>query len=243
MPVGRISYLFMEPLSFMEFLSAGFGKQLREYLAQVDMKSGMEKIYQKKLNEILKKYLIVGGMPKAAAAYFETGSMTDVKMLQTSIVQTFQADFAKYATTAKHRHLRDVFRSTPGLVGRQCKYAHINPHVPSREIKHAVELLSEARVIHPVHHSSGQGIPLDAHKNPKKFKLLFLDVGLMQNALGLDAQIALNDNIMQINRGSTAEQFIGQQLLTAQNPFEERRLFFWAREAKAAGPKLTICFS
>ncbi|QTA83535.1 Uncharacterized protein dnl_59470 [Desulfonema limicola] len=106
--------------------------------------------------------------------------------------------FAKYASTAPHKYLKDVFLSVPRLTGSQCKYSHINPHVQSRDLKNALNLLTEARCLHQVFHSSGMDIPLESQVNPKKFKLLFLDVGLMQRALGLDSQLMLEKDIMTI---------------------------------------------
>ena len=82
-------------------------------------------------------------------------------------------------------------------------------------------------------HSAAQGVPLESQIDPKKFKLLFLDVGLMQRALGL-AAIMLEEDLMTVNRGSVMEQFVGQQLLAAMDPFEERRIHFWTREKKSS---------
>ena len=51
--------------------------------------------------------------------------------------------------------------------------------------------------------------------NEKKFKVACLDVGLMQNALGIQSSIALNVPVMTINAGGVAEQFVAQELLAA----------------------------
>ena len=59
----------------------------------------------------------------------------------------------------------------------------------SRDLKNALSLLEEARCLYQVRHSSGQGLPLGVQTNSKKFKLLHLDVGLMQRALMLDAEL------------------------------------------------------
>ena len=77
-------------------------------------------------------------------------------------------------------------------------------------------------------------MPLEAQKNPRKFKLAFLDIGLMQRSLGLDTQIMFNNDIMTINRGSVTEQYIAQQLLSSLGPFEEKRLYYWSRESSSS---------
>lgn len=234
MPVGRICSLFMEPMSFSEFLDALSYEKLRSYLEKADIQTGIEPIFQEKLEKILQTYLVVGGMPGVVAAYADNASPEEIRILQRSILQTYQADFAKYASTAQHKYMKDVFLATPRLVGTRCKYSHISPHVRSRELKNALNLLTEARCLHQVFHSAGRGIPLEAQKNPKKFKLLFLDTGLMQRALGLDTRLMLEKNIMTVNRGSITEQFIGQQLLATINCYEDKKLYFWARETKSS---------
>lgn len=234
MPVGRITSLFMEPLSFSEFLD-GIGHQnLKQYLDRLDVKRGLEPLYQRELEKALRKYLIVGGMPGIVSSYIAGASPEEIKILQGSILQTYQADFAKYTSTAQHKYLKDVFMTAPRLVGSRCKYSHINPHVQSRDIKNAIHLLSEARCLCPIFHSTGRGIPLEADKNPKKFKLIFLDVGLMQRSLGLDTQLMFEKDIMAVNMGSVAEQYVGQQILASSDCYEEKRLYFWARESRSS---------
>jgi predicted AAA+ superfamily ATPase len=234
MPVGRISSLYMEPLSFAEFLDAQGHENLIKYLDQVDIYTKLENLYKDILEKILKKYLLVGGMPAVVSAYVEGASPEEIKMLQSSILQTYQADFAKYATTSKHKYLKDVFLAAPRVVGKQCKYSYINPHVQSRFLKDALGLLSDARCLHQIFHSSGHGIPLEAQLNPKKFKILFIDVGLMQRSLGLDTKLMFEKDIMIVNRGSVAEQYIGQQILTTSDFFEEKHLHYWSRESRSS---------
>lgn len=234
MPVGRISSLFMTPLSFAEFLEGGGWYGLNKYLDQVGIDSKIEPLYQDELEKIFRKYLIVGGMPGVVSACFKDASPEEIKILQTSVLQTYQSDFAKYSNTSKHKYLKDVFLAAPRLAGKQCKYSHINPHMQSRELKSALNLLSDAQCLHQIFHSSGHGIPLESQKNPKKFKVQFLDVGLMQRSLGLDAKIMFEKDIMAVNMGSVTEQYVGQQLLAATDFYEEGHLYYWSRESRSS---------
>jgi predicted AAA+ superfamily ATPase len=234
MPVGRISSLFMTPLSFTEFLDGGGWQGMDQYLGQVGIDSVIEPLYQNELEKIFRKYLVVGGMPAVVSACFQGASPEEIKILQTSVLQTYQADFAKYASTAKHKYLKDVFLAVPRLIGKQCKYSRINSHVQSRDLKNALILLSEAQCLHQIFHSSGHGIPLESQKNPKKFKVQFLDVGLMQRALGLDAKIMFEKDIMTVNMGSVTEQYIGQQLLAVTDSYEKGHLYYWSRESRSS---------
>ncbi|MBW1694861.1 MAG: DUF4143 domain-containing protein [Deltaproteobacteria bacterium] len=81
---------------------------------------------------------------------------------------------------------------------------------------------------------SGAGIPLSARINERKFKVALLDVGMMQNALGIQASFILERFVMQINAGAVAEQYASQELLACADPYAEPRLYFWAREARGS---------
>lgn len=234
MPVGRIGSVFMEPMSFFEFMDAMSCGKLRAYLETIDIQTDIEPAVREKLERLFRKYLVVGGMPGVVRAYANQASPEAIKRLQLSVLQTYRADFAKYASTAQHKYLRDVFTAAPRLVGTRCKYARINPHIQSRDLRNALGLLVQARCLHQVFHSAGNGIPLEAQIKPNKFKLLFLDTGLMQRALGLDARLMLEKDVATVNRGSVTEQYIGQQLLASIDCFEEKRLWFWARERKSS---------
>ncbi len=60
----------------------------------------------------------------------------------------------------------------------------------------------------------------------------------MQQATGTSAETLLNKDILQINSGSVAEQFVGQQLRTLQPIFEQHKLFYWCRENKNSSAEI-----
>lgn len=124
------------------------------------------------------------------------------------------------------------------MVGERYKYSHVNPNVQSRDLKHALLLLEEAQCLNRVIHSSGHGVPLGAQTNEKKFKILFLDVGLMQKSLGLGAELMFHDNLLTANLGGVIEQYVGQEILAAIDWYEERNIYFWARDAKSSNAEV-----
>jgi predicted AAA+ superfamily ATPase len=124
------------------------------------------------------------------------------------------------------------------MVGQRYKYSRVNPDIESKFLKNALRLLCEARCLIKICHCSGAGLPLAASVNEKKFKVACLDVGIMQNALGIQQLIALNTPVIQINSGSIAEQFVAQELLADADPYAEPELFFWAREARGSNAEV-----
>ena len=96
-----------------------------------------------------------------------------------------------------------------------------------------------ARVISKVIHSHCSGLPLQADIEQKIYKLLFLDIGLMNAICGLNWRVISQlDDMKLINEGAIAEQFIGQHLqaLLAETP--NRELTYWLREGRSANAEL-----
>ncbi len=72
--------------------------------------------------------------------------------------------------------------------------------------------------------------------NRKSFKPLFLDVGLLSAALGLNpVEISLADDLLPLFNGAIAEQFAGQQLLYRRKPYNLPELHYWRREKRGGG--------
>ena len=67
-PVGRVQFLYIYPMSFVEFLAAqGFKLIIEEILNNPVTKEMPEPIHQKILN-LLGSYLAIGGMPQAVSS-------------------------------------------------------------------------------------------------------------------------------------------------------------------------------
>ena len=238
MPVGRIQSIFMHPLSFSEFLNALNHTKLNEYLCSVTVAEGIAPAITQKLEELLKLYFLIGGMPKPVDAYCKKISLNEIMILQNNLIRSYEDDFAKYASTAQHKYLKEVWLSAPAMVGKRYKYSNVNSDIQSKYLKEALNLLCDAFCIINVPHSAGNGVPLASEVNPKKFKILLLDIGLMQRALRLDHTILLKNEILQINMGSVAEQFVGQELIASDYNEGKGNLFFWVRDAKSSNAEI-----
>lgn len=233
-PVGRLDYLFMHPLTFEEFLVAIGEPNLQEFLNSLKPNQNISEAVHHKLLKSFKQYTLVGGMPAAVSIFLEDPVQGDYQKTHLSVLQTYRDDFGKYASRAKQGHLQDVFDKTPSLVGKVYKYSHVNKDVPTREIKGAFELLVQAGVITRVFKTSGHALPLMKEVDGKKFKTLFLDAGLMQTSCGLTKDIALSSDLLLVYAGAIAEQVIGQNLLTLGLPYKRPEAFFWNRDKKSS---------
>ena len=238
MPVGRIQFIYLEPLSFGEFLTASGNELLRRHLLEIRLNSVFDDAIHQKLMDLLRTYLIVGGMPAVVKEYLESRNFLNCQRIQNSLLQAYRSDFGKYAKSSELKYLQKVFDEAPRLVGNRIKYSNIDPHSKSRDIKQALNLLKLAGIVYPVYATAASGLPLGAQANEMKFKLNFLDIGLMQNACGLQTELTLTNNFFQINAGAVTEQLIGQELRAYFDSYLKRDLFFWARDKKSSSAEV-----
>lgn len=243
MPVGRVQYLYMKPMSFEEFLVAQGQETAVEALAH-DRASFDDPVVHDAMLTWVRQYLLIGGMPEVVAEYRESGNYERCRQVQTSLVQTYRDDFNKYVRSGLHESVGKVFQSAVRQVGNKFKYARVDPDELSRNIKNALDLLVLAGVYHKVIKSSADGLPLGANINERFFKALFLDVGLMQNLCGLATDIIREKDFMAIYQGALTEQFVGQELIACQDCFDRPALYYWAREARNSSAEIDyVCQS
>ena len=230
MPVGRVQYIYLRPMSFEEFLLAGNYSQLHAYLQAVSLDTPILDAVHRQLLQLVKTYLLLGGMPAVLASYFTDQNIQHCQQLQTTLLLTYRNDFGKYATKAENKYLEKVFEKAPRLLGQQTKYVDIDYLARSRDLANALELLMKAQIINKIFATSASGLPLHADINEKKFKLQFLDVGLAIKACGLSIETFFQENLMLINQGALCEQFVGQELLAYADCYEVTKLNYWTRE-------------
>lgn len=233
MPVGRVEYLNMVPMTFTEFLDALGEKRLVQVIREYEDLHEVNDFVHQRLCSLAREYSFVGGMPEAVEAYVSSRRFSEAGQIHSGIIQSFRDDFPKYLGSTKANRVAIVLNTVARNVGQKVKYVNYSRELPSREIKADLEHLHLARLISKVVHSNCNGIPLQAEQDPKAYKLLFLDVGLMNTICGLewsDSQHAAG--VRQVNQGIAAEQFVGQHLLAKQSDSVNRELNYWLRERR-----------
>jgi len=239
MPVGRVEYLHMGPMTFTEFLDALGENKLSTIIHQYNLGETIEPLIHQRLLELLRNYFYVGGMPEAVKVYANSKRIKDVREVHNSIIDTYRDDFPKYTGKRNQSRIQQVFNFAARNVAKKVKYSHFSSEHQSAVIKTDIELLCMARVISKVVHSHCSGLPLQADSKENIYKLIFLDIGLMNAISGLDWQ-SLNQmqNRMLINEGVMAEQFIGQHLQFLIADSTNRELNYWLREARTSNAEV-----
>lgn len=236
-PVGRIQYLYLYPLSFKEFLFALGHESLYDHLYGKETVKVDEMIHNM-LIDLVRKYYLLGGMPKVVDEYITSGQVSKCQAIQRSILDTYTDDFGKYGSDNLHGCLKTVFLSVPSMIGRKYVYSKVDPDVKAAKLKEAVDMLVTAGVITKVKRTSASAIPLEAGVKNKYFKLLFLDIGLLHAISGLYKDTLMISDMNAIYMGAVSEQFVGQELLAYNDPFHRTGLYYWLRESRNSSAEI-----
>lgn len=228
-PVGRVEFLYLRPLSFLEYLRAA-APLIAERIAEFSLTRIPNELEHKELLKWVRRYLFIGGMPSAVKESVREESLLETQRIHNRILHAYESDFGKYAKHTQHQYLHLIFQKAPALVSKVLKYSHIDKEIRSRELKPALDLLCHAGLLQRVFATTASGLPLHAHLKDHRHKLLYLDVGLLQTATKVDATQFFNQDILQINSGMIAEQFVGQELLSYSLPYQNAPLLFWERD-------------
>jgi hypothetical protein len=239
MPVGRINYMYLEPLSFEEFLQALNKELLVHYLEKFEWGTTIPEEIHNQLITLFKEYLIIGGMPQAVNIWVNKRSLKEVGQAHQDLLATYRQDFSKYSGQINIQRLDEVMMAVPLYLGKKFVYSKVNPSVQTPSIKQALNLLFKARVCHRVAGSAANGLPLAAEIQAKYLKVIFLDVGLYSAMLELSLdQLISTEEIELVNSGGIAEQIVGQELRTINQFFSEPTLYYWHREEKGSNAEV-----
>ena len=235
MPVGRISFAHIEPLSFEEFLQA-YGKQASvDYLNGWEIGEKIPEVLHYQLLGLFKEYTLVGGMPAAVANWVSQQSTNSLSQIHRDLLASYRNDFSKYSGKMDTQRLEETMVAVPRFLVQKFVFSNVNPDVHSGAIKQALTLLNLARVCHRVQCSASNGVPLGSETRAKFFKEIFLDVGLACALLELSlSDLNRIDDLTLINSGAVAEQVVGQLLRTLNPFYVEPALFYWQREEEGS---------
>lgn len=234
MPVGRISTLYMYPMSFMEFLVATDNSSWAQKILTHDYTKPLNKTLHEKLLRLLGTYLAIGGMPEAVNTWNQTSLSHAVKEVHTELLFTYKQDFEKYSKKHQLTYLNLLFSNALEQLGNKFMFSKVNGY-QKRELYPAMELLEKAGLFYPIFRSAGQGVPIGAQASIDHFKIIFFDVGLSQALLNLDITSWMLDVMPSfINKGQVVEAFVGQEILAYSEPTKKEQLYYWHRESRGS---------
>ena len=234
-PVGKVDFLDLYPLTFLEFLRALDKSKLETFLLNVNKSKEPTNIpapIHEELINLLKKYMVVGGMPAAVQEYTRSENFIETRKTQQAILDAYTLDFAKHAPKELVMKLTNVWDSIPAQLAKEnkkFKWSDIQQEARAREYEATVEWLADAGLIYRSHPVSTPKFPLSAYKERNIFKIFLLDVGLLGAMSRLSPKIILDgDALFTEFKGAFTENLIAQSLVTQQLP-----LYYWTNEGRA----------
>lgn len=244
MPVGRVGYLHMGPMTFTEFLEAVGAAGLARAIRTFELERGLDPAIHNRLMSLLRTYFFTGGMPEAVQSFAHSNRLRDAGEVHKSILDTYREDFPKYVGSRGLTDIVNVFNSAARSVGRKVKYVNFSREDKAAATKSRIELLCMARVLTKVVHSNSSGLPLQADIDQRTYKLLFMDIGLMNAVCGLSWMMIeqMNDARL-VNEGAMAEQFVGQHLQALLAGSANRELSYWLREGRSTNAEVDYVVS
>lgn len=226
-PVGKVDRVVLRPMGFGEFLRATAGDPLADALETGDM--NMLAPLADMLNQRLREYLIVGGMPEVVDAFRQRGDFAEVRRLQQQILAAYDADFGKHAPARIIERMRLAWKSLPGQLAKENKkfiYGAVRPGARARDFEESLQWLVDYGIVRKVPRVSALRLPLAAYEDSGAFKLFCSDVGLLAALSDISSVAVLDQSRLFTEfKGALTEQYVAQELvLLGHNPV------YWSSE-------------
>ena len=216
-PVGYMEVKEMYPLDLEEFMWAvGVNEDVIDSLKKSwEEKKHVDDFVHKKMMDVFRLYLIVGGMPAAVMSYKENNNLQDVMASQREIISLYKKDISQY-DEKRSLKIKEVFDLIPSELNSKSKrffIKDINTKARAEMYENEFLWLKNAGVAIPVFNVDEPKLPLKLASSRNLFKLFSNDVGLLacQYSDGIQLKILTGDDA--INHGSVYENVVAQELL------------------------------
>ena len=216
-PVGYMEVKEMYPLDLEEFMWAvGVNEDVIASLKKSwEEKKHVDDFVHKKMMDVFRLYLIVGGMPAAVMSYKENNNLQDVMASQREIISLYKKDISQY-DEKRSLKIKEVFDLIPSELNSKSKrffIKDINTKARAEMYENEFLWLKNAGVAIPVFNVDEPKLPLKLASSRNLFKLFSNDVGLLacQYSDGIQLKILTGDDA--INHGSVYENVVAQELL------------------------------
>ena len=230
-PVGKVDFLQLQPLDFEEFLIANNEEQIIDVIKNSGLES-LPEIISEKMKDYLKKYFVIGGMPRAVNTWIQERDFEQVENVQKGIIEAYERDFSKHTDSNTATKIQYVWRSLPSQLAKENRkfiYGVVKDGARAREYEGAINWLRDAGLIRNVSRvKCGNKLPLKAYEDLKSFKIYLLDIGLLRVLCELSYEtIVEQENIFKEFNGLLTEQFVLQEL-NAINKINT--IYYWSND-------------
>ncbi len=223
----------MYPMDFEEFLWAMEEEMLADFIrGQFESSLPMGNLHRKAI-DLLRLYMIVGGMPQAVLTYTKTKDFDEVDRTKRTILRLYRNDISKYAWQAETKVTR-IFDDIPSQLQKHEKkfrLSAIQTGGKMRDYKDAFFWLDDAKVVNICYNTTEPNVGLRMNMDRTTLKCYMGDTGLLishsfdDNSLSssqLYRKLMLGK--LEINQGMLVENLVAQMFRAAGH-----QLFFFSR--------------
>lgn len=215
-PVGYEHQVEMYALDFEEFLWAnGISDDVVNALRHCyETKSAVPDFIHQQINNLLRRYLIVGGMPEAVNTFLASSDFGQVASVQGDIMNSYRDDISKYADKQKAL-AKAVFDAIPSQLAKENKrfiLADIEKGASMRKYGDATEWLVDAGIAYYSFNTTALELPFSFTEKRNMYKLFLHDTGLLCRQSLQNLQFAILNGDIAINEGALTENFVAAEL-------------------------------
>ena len=237
----------MYPMDFEEFLWAMGDEQMMPFIRDCYEKKRALGPLHRKVMDLFRHYMIVGGMPQAVLEYVDTHDFMKVDMVKRNILSLYRADIEKYAV-GNETKVKAIFDEIPSALSRHEKkfrLSAISDKARYREYESSFFWLAESRVVNVCYNSTAPDIGLRLNEERTTLKCYMADTGLLishafnlKTIMGNELYLKLALGKLEVNEGMLVENIVAQMLKAAGH-----ELFFFSKSsAKSAADRMEIDF-
>lgn len=229
-PVGKINQMTLYPLTFDEFLMNSNKMLYDVVLKAYESKTPLDSNIHELAMEQVYKYLLVGGMPEAVAAYIETDNFLTSREILMELYDNYLADMQLYQASSEailrsHALFQNIYKElnkesknfSPGLIERNSK---------TRDFATSIQWLTLAHIVNQSfqlkEHVTMPLIPDDLNS----FRLYLADIGMFSYQSGINAASFISSERENTLSGIFFENFVANELVA-----KGHKLFYWRRNA------------
>lgn len=218
-PMGSIRKIRMFPLDFEEFLYANGMNELAisALRRKFERLEALDEPTHRKMMDLFRKYLLVGGLPDTVNAFLETKNILAVREIQSEIHDYYSADASKYDSERKLK-IRRIYELIPSNLENKKKRV-VAQNIENKkgstfaDYQDEFEYLISAGIALNVQAISNPAFPLIQSSGKNLLKLYLNDVGILSGILYGNNIRAILDDERSINLGSVYESVVASELI------------------------------
>lgn len=220
LPMGSLDIRHMYPMDFEEFLYANGSGELfiEDMRTRFKNNQALSDSTHNRMLDLFRKYLLVGGLPKAVETFVESRNVVEFRSIQKEVHNLYGIDASKYEKEHEKRlKIKRIFDMIPSNLENKKKRVVINK-IENKAWKRAYDYLDEfeylisAGIALEVKAISTPTYPLIEHSGKNLLKLYLNDVGILSGIFYKNNIKAVMSDMKSINLGSVYETVVAQEL-------------------------------